>query len=271
MLDDVARAHEVDGGVLVGQGDDVRLRRQPAVVTEARQRSSADVEKVRPGDRESRAQPGSHLESSLRPRCQLGEQRPGVEALGRYDPRRRPEPLVEPPVGGNRRWMRVAMSGSGRHRPTLAATRILTIRSCPFAGVPTTWAGRVLASPSSMVLAVPWTRPFLAANELGAGRRRRRPQRRRCAAHGGRVNAVVGMPRQPATVTIDIERCKGCVLCVEVCPPRVLVMTDHEVNAMGYRYPVLEDGCTGCELCFRICPDFCFEVYRGASEEATAS
>ena len=61
------------------------------------------------------------------------------------------------------------------------------------------------------------------------------------------------------------------MLCVEVCPPRVLVMTDHEVNAMGYRYPVLEDGCTGCELCFRICPDFCFEVYRGASEEATAS
>jgi 2-oxoglutarate ferredoxin oxidoreductase subunit delta len=48
-------------------------------------------------------------------------------------------------------------------------------------------------------------------------------------------------------------------------------MTDHEVNAMGYRYPVLEDGCTGCELCFRICPDFCFEVYRGASEEAAAS
>ena len=72
------------------------------------------------------------------------------------------------------------------------------------------------------------------------------------------------MARQPATVTIDVERCKGCVLCVDVCPPRVLVMTEHEVNHMGYRYPLLLDGCTGCELCFRICPDFCFEVYRGA-------
>src|SRR5262245_27751442 len=235
MLDDVERAHEVEGGVLVGQGDDVRLRRQPAVVMEPRQRSTADVEKVRPGDRESRAQPGSHLESSHRPRCQLGEQRPGVEALGRYDRRRRPEPVVEPPVGGNRRGMRGTISGTGRHGPTLAATRILLQSS-----------GRPISGPDP-----------------------RRPND--CAARGGRVNAVGGMPRQPATVTIDIERCKGCVLCVEVCPPRVLVMTDHEVNAMGYRYPVLEDGCTGCELCFRICPDFCFEVYRGASEEATAS
>jgi len=27
-----------------------------------------------------------------------------------------------------------------------------------------------------------------------------------------------------ATVTIDIELCKGCLLCIPVCPPRVLVM-----------------------------------------------
>jgi 2-oxoglutarate ferredoxin oxidoreductase subunit delta len=50
----------------------------------------------------------------------------------------------------------------------------------------------------------------------------------------------------------------------------VLVMTDHEVNHQGYRYPLLLDGCTGCELCFRICPDFCFEVYRGAAPVAGA-
>lgn len=74
------------------------------------------------------------------------------------------------------------------------------------------------------------------------------------------------MPRQPATVTIDVETCKGCALCVDVCPPRVLAMTAHEVNRIGYRYPVLSEGCTGCELCFRMCPDFCFEVYRGAED-----
>jgi 2-oxoglutarate ferredoxin oxidoreductase subunit delta len=70
------------------------------------------------------------------------------------------------------------------------------------------------------------------------------------------------VPRQPATVTVDVEACKGCVLCVDVCPPHVLVMSE-DVNRMGYRYPLLLDGCTGCELCFKICPDFCFEVYRG--------
>ena len=71
------------------------------------------------------------------------------------------------------------------------------------------------------------------------------------------------MGRVDATVTIDTEACKGCVLCIDVCPPRVLEMTVSRVNRTGYRYPVLLDGCTGCELCARICPDFCFEVFRG--------
>jgi 2-oxoglutarate ferredoxin oxidoreductase subunit delta len=65
-----------------------------------------------------------------------------------------------------------------------------------------------------------------------------------------------------ATVTIDIETCKGCVLCVPVCPPRVLVMSES-VNGKGYRYPLLLEGCTGCELCAKVCPDYCFAVYRG--------
>jgi 2-oxoglutarate ferredoxin oxidoreductase subunit delta len=64
-----------------------------------------------------------------------------------------------------------------------------------------------------------------------------------------------------ATVTIDIETCKGCALCVPVCPPAVLSMSEA-VNDKGYRYPELVEGCTGCELCAKVCPDYCFEVYR---------
>ena len=41
------------------------------------------------------------------------------------------------------------------------------------------------------------------------------------------------------TVVIDVEACKGCDLCIDACPPRVLVMTEHEVNTRGYRYPLL--------------------------------
>ena len=35
-----------------------------------------------------------------------------------------------------------------------------------------------------------------------------------------------------------------------------------EVNARGYRYPVLVPGCTGCKACSQICPDFVFQVYK---------
>ena len=64
------------------------------------------------------------------------------------------------------------------------------------------------------------------------------------------------------TVVIDVEACKGCDLCIDACPPRVLVMTTHEHNSRGYRYPVLLPGCTGCKACSQICPDFVFQVYK---------
>ena len=63
------------------------------------------------------------------------------------------------------------------------------------------------------------------------------------------------------TVTIDIEACKGCELCIPACPPEVLVMSSA-VNETGYRYPELLPGCTGCLACLQVCPDFCFEVYK---------
>ncbi len=63
------------------------------------------------------------------------------------------------------------------------------------------------------------------------------------------------------TVTIAIERCKGCDLCIPVCPPRVLDMSSA-VNSKGFRYPMLRAGCTGCAACVMVCPDFCFEVFK---------
>jgi len=65
------------------------------------------------------------------------------------------------------------------------------------------------------------------------------------------------------TVAIDVELCKGCGLCIPVCPPKVLEMS-VAVNSKGYRYPLLQPGCTGCELCAKVCPDYCIDVYRAA-------
>ena len=64
------------------------------------------------------------------------------------------------------------------------------------------------------------------------------------------------------TVVVDVDACKGCELCVEACPPDVLVMTTHAVNERGYHYPLLLAGCTGCGACAQICPDFVFQVYK---------
>jgi len=63
------------------------------------------------------------------------------------------------------------------------------------------------------------------------------------------------------TVTIDVEHCKGCELCIPACPPQVLTMSST-TNRMGYRVPQLHPGCTGCAACLYVCPDFVFEVFR---------
>jgi len=63
------------------------------------------------------------------------------------------------------------------------------------------------------------------------------------------------------TVTIDVEMCKGCELCIPACPPKVLSMS-HDLNRLGVRYPQLHPGCTGCAACLMVCPDFVFEVFR---------
>jgi len=71
-----------------------------------------------------------------------------------------------------------------------------------------------------------------------------------------------GMVRTRGTVVIDVDACKGCLLCIDACPVDVLVMTEQLVNARGYRYPMLLAGCTGCTACSQVCPDFVFQVYK---------
>ena len=72
------------------------------------------------------------------------------------------------------------------------------------------------------------------------------------------------------TVSIDVDMCKGCELCIGACPPRVLSMS-RPVNRLGYRYPELAPGCTGCAACQLICPDFVFEVFRASRDQSNKS
>jgi 2-oxoglutarate ferredoxin oxidoreductase subunit delta len=72
----------------------------------------------------------------------------------------------------------------------------------------------------------------------------------------------------PLRVVIDRERCKGCLLCLEVCPPRVLGI--GPLNAAGYQVAVLLDNerCTSCTACAIICPESAVTVYRASRPRA---
>ncbi len=65
---------------------------------------------------------------------------------------------------------------------------------------------------------------------------------------------------------IATERCKGCGLCVDVCPKHCLALDTGTVNGLGYHPVELTDAtaCTSCALCARICPDVVFSVYAPA-------
>ena len=62
---------------------------------------------------------------------------------------------------------------------------------------------------------------------------------------------------------IDAARCKGCGLCVDVCPKHVLELDKSIVNELGYHPTRLTDAaaCTSCVLCARVCPDAVFTVF----------
>jgi 2-oxoglutarate ferredoxin oxidoreductase subunit delta len=66
-----------------------------------------------------------------------------------------------------------------------------------------------------------------------------------------------------AKVEIEIERCKGCGLCVEVCAEQVLEL-GHDINLSGYQYVVAvrSDDCVGCCRCAEMCPDTALAVWR---------
>ena len=66
---------------------------------------------------------------------------------------------------------------------------------------------------------------------------------------------------------IDNDRCKGCGLCVTVCPKKVLEMSE-EVNSMGY-FPVYQarpDDCIFCTACCIMCPDVAITITKVVEE-----
>ncbi len=63
---------------------------------------------------------------------------------------------------------------------------------------------------------------------------------------------------------VDSRLCKGCGICVEICPRKALRMGG--VVETGYRNPVLEGECIGCRQCMWYCPDQAIVVVCSSGE-----
>jgi 2-oxoglutarate ferredoxin oxidoreductase subunit delta len=67
-----------------------------------------------------------------------------------------------------------------------------------------------------------------------------------------------------AEVIFDEDMCKGCELCITVCPTMVLKLDTSRVNARGYNPAIVYNLmlCSGCGACAKICPDSVITVRR---------
>jgi 2-oxoglutarate ferredoxin oxidoreductase subunit delta len=76
------------------------------------------------------------------------------------------------------------------------------------------------------------------------------------------------MAKIKGAIVINVERCKGCEICVISCPTDVIRL-EKKVNAKGYHFAYMEnpDNCTGCANCAIVCPDGVITVYRKKFDE----
>ncbi|MGI6787818.1 MAG: 4Fe-4S binding protein [Acholeplasmataceae bacterium] len=66
------------------------------------------------------------------------------------------------------------------------------------------------------------------------------------------------------SLKFDDERCKGCGLCANFCPRKILHLDETRINKQGYQLISVSDIslCIGCMHCAIICPDSVIEVYK---------
>ena len=59
------------------------------------------------------------------------------------------------------------------------------------------------------------------------------------------------MAKFRGAIVVDIERCKGCGVCITACPCKVIELAKPE-------------ACIGCASCGITCPDGVIKVYKKA-------
>ena len=66
-------------------------------------------------------------------------------------------------------------------------------------------------------------------------------------------------------VTFREDRCKGCKLCISVCPKKIITMSTR-LNIKGHHPATISadkmKDCIGCASCAKMCPDCVIKVEK---------
>ena len=66
-------------------------------------------------------------------------------------------------------------------------------------------------------------------------------------------------------ITVDEQGCKGCGLCEDACPKRIMKKRAGALNAKGFHPAGCADleACIGCGFCAIMCPESVIIVEKG--------
>ncbi|MCF6094420.1 4Fe-4S binding protein [Microaerobacter geothermalis] len=72
-------------------------------------------------------------------------------------------------------------------------------------------------------------------------------------------------------VIFNEELCKGCGLCVSVCPKGIISLS-AQINGKGYHpaQVIEQEKCISCTFCAMVCPDSVISVFRPVKNRVTA-
>ena len=65
-------------------------------------------------------------------------------------------------------------------------------------------------------------------------------------------------------VTFNVDWCKGCGLCVEACPKKIIELDSNILNKKGFHPAQITDQekCIACAMCAVMCPDTIIKVEK---------
>lgn len=65
-------------------------------------------------------------------------------------------------------------------------------------------------------------------------------------------------------ITFKTDTCKGCGLCVDACPKKILRISPDVINKKGHHPAEITDeaACVGCASCATMCPDCVIKIEK---------